>query len=110
MFRRLLPTLAAVALLSSCSAAEETTSPPGRTQTQACPPQLASDASGITKERANLLVGLTAEAAENCATDLGWAYRIGSRDGEQFAVTMDYSPNRVTVSIESNVIISVVVG
>jgi hypothetical protein len=48
--------------------------------------------------------------AEKCATDLGWAYRVGSRDGETFAVTADYSEQRVTVTITLGVVTAISVG
>jgi len=32
----------------------------------------------------------TESDAEACATSLGWAFRVGERDGESFALTADY--------------------
>ena len=48
--------------------------------------------------------------AEVCATANRWLYRVGERDGEPFAVTMEYRPNRVTVSVRSGTISAVTVG
>jgi hypothetical protein len=48
--------------------------------------------------------------AEKCAADLGWAYRVGSRDGENFALTADFSEQRVTVTITLGVVTAIAVG
>ena len=76
----------------------------------ACPAADAADATVITPERAELLVGLLEADAEKCAVDLGWAYRVGSRDGENFALTADYSQQRVTVTITLGVVTAISVG
>jgi hypothetical protein len=78
--------------------------------TVACPTADAADATAITPERAELLVGLLEVDAEKCAADLGWAYRVGSRDGENFALTADYSEQRVTVTITLGVVTAIAVG
>jgi len=70
----------------------------------------AADAIAITPERAESLVGLLEADAEKCAADLGWAYRVGSRDGENFALTADYSEQRVTVTITLGVVTAISVG
>jgi hypothetical protein len=57
-----------------------------------------------------LLIGLLEADAEKCAADLGWAYRVGSRDGENFALTADYSEQRVTVTITLGVVTAIAVG
>ena len=75
-----------------------------------CPPVDAADATAITPERAELLVGLLEVDAEKCAADLGWAYRVGSRDGENFALTADFSEQRVTVTITLAVVTAIAVG
>lgn len=75
-----------------------------------CPATDAEDRTEVTQVRANLLLGYTEADAERCATVLGWAYRVGMRDGEAFAVTMDYSPQRVTVTIEADRVTAIVVG
>ena len=64
----------------------------------------------ITESRAAQLIGMTERAAEVCAAANTWLYRVGERDGEQFAVTMDYRSNRITVSVRSGTITSVTVG
>jgi hypothetical protein len=57
-----------------------------------------------------MLVGLLEADAEKCAADLGWAYRVGSRDGENFALTADYSQQRVTETITLGVVTAISVG
>lgn len=64
----------------------------------------------ITAEQAATLIGKTEADAEAYAHAHGWVWRIGSRDGEQFALTMDYCECRVTVSIENSVVTEAVVG
>jgi hypothetical protein len=91
-------------LLISCSSSEQNSA------AVVCPPVDAADATAITPERAEMLVGLLESDAEKCAADLGWAYRVGSRDGEDFALTADYSQQRVTVTITLGVVTAISVG
>ena len=64
----------------------------------------------ITGEQAATLVGKTESDAKAQARANGWGWRIGSRDGEQFAITMDYCACRVTVAIENDIVTDAVVG
>ena len=99
----------AVFVLAGCGAnAEE--KPDIGSPTAECPQPDAADATAITQERADMLIGLTESDAESCATSLGWAFRVGERDGESFAVTADYSQQRVTVSVAKNLVTTVAVG
>ena len=76
-----------------------------------CPPVAAADKdSGITQVRANTLIGMTEMAAEECAMNLGWTFRLGQRDDELFAGTFDYQIDRVTVTVMKGVVTQVVVG
>jgi hypothetical protein len=77
---------------------------------RACPPADTADTTEITVARAELLIGFSEANAERCAGELGWAYRVGMRDGEYFAVTADYSLQRVTVEIENDVVVRISVG
>ncbi|MFM8645290.1 MAG: hypothetical protein ACKODN_08770 [Actinomycetota bacterium] len=77
---------------------------------RACPTADLADRAEITQVRADLLLGYVEADAERCAAELGWAYRVGVRDGESFALTEDYSLQRVTVSIEDDVVVAIVVG
>jgi hypothetical protein len=57
-----------------------------------------------------MLIGFTESDAESCALSLGWAFRVGERDGEGFALTADYSQQRVTVSVTNDLVTAVAVG
>jgi hypothetical protein len=74
-----------------------------------CPATLKSEEE-ITDIRATQLIGMKERGAEVCAAANKWFYRVGERDGEPFAVTMDYRSNRVTVTITSGRITAVSVG
>ena len=99
----------AVLVLAGCGAnAEE--KPDIGSPTAECPQADDADATAITQERADKLIGFTESDAESCALSLGWAFRVGERDGESFAVTADYSQQRVTVSVAKNLVTTVAVG
>jgi hypothetical protein len=76
-----------------------------------CPPVAAADKDpGITQVRANTLIGMTEMAAEECAMNLDWTYRLGQRDDEMFAGTFDYRIDRVTVTVMKGLVTQVNVG
>jgi hypothetical protein len=76
-----------------------------------CPPMAAADKDpGITQVRANTLIGMTEMAAEECAMNLDWTYRLGQRDDEIFAGTFDYRTDRVTVTVMKGFVTQVNVG
>jgi hypothetical protein len=76
-----------------------------------CPPKAAADlSSGITQVRANALISMTEAAAEECALNLEWTYRLGQRDDEIFAGTFDYRTDRVTVTVMKGLVTQVNVG
>ena len=104
-------TVAAVLVLVGCGAGagENSDSESGGTKVE-CPQVDAADATAITQERADMLIGLKESDAEACAARLGWAFRVGERDGESFALTADYSQQRVTVSVTKDLVTAVVVG
>ena len=111
MRKKLAVVASAVALfmLAGCGAnAEE--KPDNISTTVECPQPDEADATAITQERADKLIGFTESDAESCATSLGWVFRVGERDGESFAVTADYSQQRVTVSVTNDLVTAVVVG
>ena len=95
-----------VVVLASCGSGERD-SGAGATE---CPRVDAADLATITLERAEMLIGFKESDAESCATSLGWAFRVGERDGESFALTADYSQQRVTVSVFNDLVTAVVVG
>lgn len=93
--------------LTACGQDDAADQPPAT----ACPPSDAADAAtGITQERADLLLGFSEADAQRCAEELGWAFRVGRRDGESFALTMDYSPQRVNVEVDDDVVTLIAVG
>jgi len=65
---------------------------------------------GITQVRANTLIGMTEMAAEECAINLDWTYRLGQRDDEMFAGTFDLRSDRVTVTVMKGLVTQVNVG
>jgi hypothetical protein len=76
-----------------------------------CPPKAAADKDpGITQVRANALISMTEAAAEECAMNLDWTYRLGQRDDEIFAGTFDYRTDRVTVTVMKGFVTQVNVG
>ena len=76
-----------------------------------CPPKAAADKDpGITQVRANALISMTEAAAEECAMNLDWTYRLGQRDDEMFAGTFDYRTDRVTVTVMQGLVTQVNVG
>ena len=75
-----------------------------------CPPPSAADKTEITQLRANSLITMGEDLAQQCAASLDWDYRVGERDGELFAGTKDYNPSRVTVVIKAGVVTGVLVG
>jgi hypothetical protein len=76
-----------------------------------CPPMAAADKDpGITQVRANTLISMTEAAAEECAMNLDWTYRLGQRDDEIFAGTFDYRTDRVTVTVMKGLVTQVNVG
>jgi hypothetical protein len=76
-----------------------------------CPPKAAADkATQITQVRANTLIGMSEEAAEECAMNLDWLYRVGQRNDEMFAGTFDYRTDRVTVTVMKGLVTLVIVG
>jgi hypothetical protein len=76
-----------------------------------CPPKAVADKDpGITQVRANTLIGMTEMAAEECAMNLDWTYRLGQRDDEMFAGTFDLRSDRVTVTVMKGLVTQVNVG
>ena len=89
----------------SCSA-----SPASVSSDRACPAVDVADTAEISVQRAELLLGFSEADAQRCATQLGWSYRVGQRDGESFALTEDYSLQRVTVTVADDIVTAITVG
>ena len=101
----------AVLVLAGCGAgAGESAESDSESATAECPQPDAADTTAITQERADMLIGFTESDAESCAASLGWEFRVGERDGEGFALTADYSQQRVTVSVTNDLVTAVAVG
>jgi hypothetical protein len=98
-------TVGVVACAESDAGAPSTIATPAE-----CPPADVADSVEITVQRAELLLGFSEADAQRCASQLGWLYRVGQRDGESFAVTMDYSLQRVTVTVADDIVTAITVG
>ncbi len=76
-----------------------------------CPPASTADKDpGITRARANTLIGMNESQAEECAMNLDWGSRVGQRDDEIFAGTFDYRVDRVTIKVLKDVVTEVLLG
>ena len=78
-------------------------------KSRTCPAPIKSEGE-ISLTRAKQIIGISERAGEICASLNSWTYRVVARDGEDFAVTMDYRSDRINVKIEANQIIDVTVG
>ena len=67
-------------------------------------------AAKLVQEQSQEFIGLTEANAELCAAQNNLGFRVGSRDGEFFALTMDYIPTRVTVDVEKNLVVKIQAG
>ncbi|HWX00323.1 hypothetical protein [Collimonas sp.] len=90
---RLILAAACFAALQGCTAMNEPLAPPSATT------HAASSGAGCAadKQDDNALVGKTEQEATALLSGCVW--RIGERDGEQFAGTMDYNEARRTLRI-----------
>lgn len=68
------------------------------------------DMEEITSEEANTLLGMSEAEATSTAEGNGWVVRVAARDGEQFALTMDYNPKRVNLTVVDGVVTDVFIG
>jgi hypothetical protein len=63
-----------------------------------------------TRAWAQGLVGMTEQLAESCAAEAGFTWRVIARNGEDFAVTADYSPTRINARIDRGLVSAVSAG
>ena len=63
-----------------------------------------------TLNYAEQLEGFSEATAEACVTEAGLVWRVVGRDGEIFAVTLDYAPQRINAVIEKSVVTEISVG
>lgn len=59
---------------------------------------------------AKTLVGMDEQAAVDSIITNGFTYRVVSRDGEDFVVTMDYRFDRINLTIVKSIVTDVSVG
>lgn len=109
----------AVVLLAGCQSAAPEPSPATSTPAATSPAAqgsvdpagtMESGAATDAQAAADHMVGMSAEEAEAYATEVGVEYRVGTVDGQPQAVTMDYRPDRVTVTIDNGVVTAATVG
>lgn len=67
-------------------------------------PVTPGDMEPIDAAEAEVLVGLTLAEAEAEAADRGWTVRTARLDGEDLALTEDFSPTRVNVAVDDDVV------
>ena len=115
MYKKLLITSALVFsfLLAGCTPA-----PTGLVDPCPTPPviepmaddQWFEDTSVIVDQYGQQLVGFDEQAAQACVEDAGLVWRVIARDGEYFAVTADYSPQRLNAVIVDAIVMEITVG
>jgi len=116
--KKLIPIIALSFLLFSC-----TSSTSENTAFDNCPnldlsvissdensPTYMDEVAKLVEESTKDLVGKSEKNVEYCAAFEGLAYRVAARDGEFYALTMDYSPTRINVEIEKEVVTKINVG
>ena len=64
----------------------------------------------VAQEVADSVVGMSEVEATKTAEAKGLTVRVGSRDGEDFPLTMDYRTDRVTLTVKADKVTAVVVG
>jgi len=79
------------------------------TAAPAVDPTVAPDMS-VAQEVADSVVGMSEAEATKTAEAKGLTVRVGSRDGEDFPLTMDYRTDRVTLTVKADKVTAVVVG
>lgn len=61
-------------------------------------------------EVGNQIIGMSEAEALKIAESAGVSTRVGRRDGESFALTMDYRPDRLTLEIDRGIITGASIG
>jgi hypothetical protein len=56
----------------------------------------------VAQEVADSVVGMSEAEATKTAEAKGLTVRVGSRDGEDFPLTMDYRTDRVTLTVKDD--------
>jgi hypothetical protein len=69
-------------------------------------PEVPPDVQALTDE----YIGLSAPAAKQLAAEQERTTRIAGRDGECFALTMDYRSDRVNLYLEDGLVVAATIG
>jgi len=64
----------------------------------------------VAQDVADTVLGMSEAEATQTAEAKGLTVRVGSRDGEDFALTMDYRSDRVTLTVKADKVTAVTVG
>jgi hypothetical protein len=107
-----------VGSLTACGASgtDETGSAPSPTNVQPSPSASPCWGKGTTtglpgtSPKAEVYVGLSEQDALDLAEERQQTVRVAGRDGECFALTMDYQPDRVNLYIESDQVVAATLG
>jgi hypothetical protein len=59
---------------------------------------------------ASHLTGVQEQEAISRIEKAGLVWRVGSRDGESFPLTLDFNPNRITLAIEDGIVVGASTG
>ncbi len=73
-------------------------------------PTYMDEVAKLVEESTKDLVGKSEKNVEYCAAFEGLQYRVAARDGEFYALTMDYSPTRINVEIQKEIVTKINVG
>ena len=63
-----------------------------------------------TKDMAKKVIGMHEKDAIAAIQEIGDSYRIARRDKENFALTMDYRPNRINLEIDNDIVTAANIG
>lgn len=64
----------------------------------------------VAQDVADTVLGMSEAEATKTAEAKGLTVRVGSRDGEDFALTMDYRTDRVTLTVVAGIVTAVTLG
>lgn len=68
------------------------------------------DGMELSPQQSESLIGLTEQEAQKIAKERGWTVRTAMRDGEAFMLTSDYRTDRVNLTVEDGLVVSVEIG
>jgi len=102
-------------LLSGCTPANTgitgpCPTPPSIAEISGNDMQWFEDTADIVNDYGQLLLGFDEESAQTCVEDAGLTWRLVSKDGEDFLVTLDYDPQRLNAVVAASVVTEITVG